>query len=105
MEARIRSADAPGGLPFTCDAKFLQNVELLNLTTRFGDLDLSYRPAGTTGFEDLEKSAVSVDLEGTIVPVAALEDIIRSKEAAGRAKDAAALPTLRTLLCARRQRE
>ena len=105
MEARIRSADAPGGLPFTCDAKFLQNVELLNLTTRFGDLDLSYRPAGTTGFEDLEKSAVSVHLEGTIVPVAALEDIIRSKEAAGRAKDAAALPTLRTLLCARRQRE
>jgi hypothetical protein len=37
-----------------------------------------------------------------IVPVAALEDIIRSKEAANREKDRQALPTLRSLLEKRR---
>ncbi len=33
-----------------------------------------------------------------VVPVASLEDVIRSKEAAGRAKDLQQLPTLRVLL-------
>jgi len=38
-----------------------------------------------------------------VVPVASLEDVIRSKRAAGRAKDAAALPTLETLLSMRKR--
>jgi hypothetical protein len=42
LRARIRTADAPGGLPFACDATFLSRIELtLNLTTRSGDVDLS----------------------------------------------------------------
>lgn len=98
MEARLRTPEAPGGLPFPCDAAFLRRVELLNLTTRYGDLDLSFRPSGTRGYEDLKVSAVKVDLEGLIVPTAALADVIRSKEAAGREKDRHALPTLRALL-------
>lgn len=36
--------------------------------------------------------------EGLLVPVAALEDIIHSKETANREKDRQALPTLRRLL-------
>src|SRR5574341_859979 len=44
------------------------------------------------------------DLGGLLVPVAALADVIRSKQAANRPKDQAALPTLRSLL-AQRQRE
>jgi hypothetical protein len=80
MEARIRAEDAPEGLPFTCDATFLRQMKLLDLATRFGDLDLSFEPSGTGGYED------------------ALEDIIRSKEAANREKDRQALPTLRLLL-------
>ena len=98
MGARIRAADAPDGLPFSCDAKFLGSVELLNLTTRFGDLDVSFLPSGTTGYDDLRRSVVEYDLDGLIVPVAALRDIIRSKEAANREKDRASLPTLRELL-------
>jgi hypothetical protein len=39
--------------------------------------------------------------EGFVVPVAALEDIIRSKEAADREKDRQVLPTLRLLLAKR----
>lgn len=103
MDARIRTADAPEGLAFACDAAFLQRVKLLNLTTRFGDLDLSFEPSGTGGYADLSARAVAYDLgEGLIVPVAALEDIIRSKEAADREKDRLALPTLRLLLRKRR---
>ena len=99
MGARIRTPDAAEGLPFSCDAAFLRQVTLLNLTTRFGDLDLSFEPSGTAGYEDLSSRAVVFDLgEGLQVRVAALEDIIRSKEAANREKDRQALPTLRLLL-------
>jgi len=99
LEARIRAADAPEGLPFTCDAAFLRQMKLLNLTTAFGDLDLSFEPAGTRGYDELEPRSVRYDLgDGIVVPVAALEDIIRSKEAANRDKDRQTLPTLRLLL-------
>jgi hypothetical protein len=97
MEARIRAADAPQGVEFTCDARFLSGVEMLNLVTVFGDLDVAFLPAGTHGYEDLARRHEKYDLEGLTVPVAALEDIIRSKEAAGRSKDRAALDTLRRL--------
>jgi len=98
MGAQIRTEDVPGGLPFACDAAFLRNVEMLNLTTNLGDVDVSFVPSGTTGYADLVRHVVEYDLGGLIVPVAALADIIRSKEAAGREKDRVALPTLRTLL-------
>lgn len=99
LEARIRAPDAPEGLPFTCDAAFLRQMKLLNLTTAFGDLDLSFEPAGTRGYDELEPRSVRYDLgDGVVVPVAALEDIIRSKEAANREKDRQTLPTLRLLL-------
>jgi hypothetical protein len=98
MGAKIRSVDAPDGLEFACDATFLRSAELLNLVTQYGDLDISLRPSGTTGFEKLERSAKRFDLEGLIVPVASLSDIIRSKESADREKDRQSLPTLRTLL-------
>lgn len=99
MEAKIRTSDAPDGLVFACDAAFLRQMKLLNLTTRFGDLDLACEPAGTGGYAQLSERAVEYDLgDGLRVPVAALEDIIRSKEAANREKDRQALPTLRVLL-------
>jgi len=98
MNARIRAPDAPGGLPFACDAALLSSVSLLNLTTELGELDLAFQPAGTDGYEDLLRHVERYDLDGLVVPVASLEDVIRSKRAAGRAKDVAALPTLETLL-------
>ena len=66
----------------------------LNLVTRFGPLDVTYRPDGTGGFTDLVQGVVIVKLLGINVPIASLEDIIRSKEAAGRPKDIAVLPIL-----------
>lgn len=99
MHARIRTADAPEGLPFACDAAFLRQMELVNLTTRLGDVDLSFEPSGTGGYEDLIRRSVRIELrDGVVTQVASLEDIIRSKEAANREKDRIALPTLRLLL-------
>ena len=101
LDARIRAADAPGGLAFECSAEFLANLpedSILNLTTRSGDLDLAFRPSGTRGFTDLMRSAVEVEAaDGAPVFVASLADVIRSKEAAGREKDRLALPRLRRL--------
>ncbi|HSF18147.1 MAG TPA: hypothetical protein VLK65_21615 [Vicinamibacteria bacterium] len=98
LEARIRTPDSPDGVKFPYDAGFLANVRLLNLVTRFGDLDLSFEPAGTQGFSDLADGAVEMKIRGVGVPVAALEDVIRSKEAANRPKDQRTLPVLRQLL-------
>lgn len=99
LRARIRTPGVPEGLAFACDATFLSRIEVaLNLTTRFGDLDLSFVPSGTNGFEDLRQHAVTMSLMGGQVAVASLADVIRSKEAANRPKDQASLPALRLLL-------
>jgi hypothetical protein len=98
MDARLRTPDAAEGVRFPCDAAFLRNIQLLNLVSRFGDLDLAFRPSGTEGFSDLTRGAVDVTVRGVRVAVAALEDVIRSKEAANRPKDLRTLPVLRQLL-------
>ena len=103
IDARIRSADAATGLVFACDAKFLGGVELLNLATKFGDLDVCFRPAGVGGYDELRRNAVALALDDLVLPVAALTDIIRSKESADRPRDRSALPTLRALLERSRQ--
>lgn len=68
------------------------------LGTRFGSLDVLFRPAGTQGFSDLKKRRVLIDVADKKVPVAALEDLIRMKEAAARERDLQQVPTLRKLL-------
>jgi hypothetical protein len=71
------------------------------MVTRFGDLDLVASPAGTGGYSDLVRDAdellVAVDPDLRVM-VASLVDVIRSKQAAGREKDLAALPLLRRTL-------
>lgn len=99
LDARIRAPDVPGGLPFACDAVFLSRIDVaLNMTTRFGDLDVSMTPSGTGGYRDIAPRSVAFSVAGHVVAVASLADVIRSKEAADREKDRAGLPTLRLLL-------
>lgn len=74
---------------------------MLNLRTPYGDVYLAFDPAGTAGYPDLAGHAVQLRVDGEPVQAAALADIIRSKEAAGRDKDNEALPELYRL--ARRQ--
>lgn len=99
MEAKVYTAEEPDGLDFACDAEGLDRSEIWNLVTRHGRLDISFTPSGTNGYGDLRREAVQMDVgDGVVVAVASLLDVIRSKEAAGRAKDRAVLPLLREML-------
>lgn len=67
--------------------------------TKHGYLDVALVPDGTTGYNDLRRAATREELTDTVtISVAALADVIRSKEAAGREKDRAVLPILRQVL-------
>lgn len=98
LDARIRTEGEPEGLAFDRSAEMLERVAMLNLTTRAGNLDLAFEPQGTWGYPDLRRHAVTIEVHGLQVPVAALADVIRSKEAAGRDRDRLVLPSLRRLL-------
>lgn len=99
LEPILRTATDPEGVPFPVDAEMLATAETWTLTTRVGDLDLAFLPAGTQGYEDLRRDAMSVELgDALTVQVASLADVIRSKEAAGREKDRMQLPLMRRTL-------
>ncbi len=102
LGARIRTEGEPDGLPFDCSAEFFGNLSpdsIVNMTTEAGDLDVTFCPSGTQGFSDLRRDAVEIEAADRLhILVASLEDVIRSKQAAGREKDRLALPRLRRLL-------
>ncbi len=101
LGARLRTATDPEGVALPPDPELLAAGTIWTLATRHGDLDLVMAPAGTKGYPDLARSAeaVTVSLRPRLeVDVASLADVIRSKEAAGREKDRAALPLLRRTL-------
>jgi hypothetical protein len=98
MNAKIRTSGDPVEAPM--DSAFLENMTtMLNLVTDHGILDLTFQPAGpTVGFEQWDANASSEEIsEGLVIRVASLNNIISSKEAAGREKDIGALPYLRAL--------
>lgn len=98
MNAKIRIAGEP--VATRIDGPFLANMpHMLNLVTDFGDLDLTFTPAGRAGDYAgwrLHSSPALID-EGLVVEVASLDDIIDSKQAANRAKDHLSLPYLESL--------
>lgn len=94
LGAGIRVDDLPEGLPFDTSAEALRGIRMLNLRTPHGDLDIAFTPDGTAGYDDLSRSAERRTVAGIEIQLASLADIIRSKEAAGRAKDFVALPEL-----------
>ena len=105
LQARIRTHAVPDGLALDHDAESLAGAAVWNLTTPYGDLDLSFTPSGTGGFAQLDRDAIDVDLDGVVIRVASLEDIVRSKQAANRDKDRRVLPVLREILANRSGRE
>jgi hypothetical protein len=97
LNGRVRTATEPDGVRFAPDVTLLGRMRVLILTTDFGDLDLTFEPAGFAGYEELAEHAIEVPIGGTAVHVAALDDVIRSKEVANRPKDHATLPVLYAL--------
>ncbi|MGI8984093.1 MAG: hypothetical protein ACR2HM_06120 [Acidimicrobiales bacterium] len=59
--------------------------------------DIPDRQGRHLAYEDLAGRAAELDLDGIVVRVAALDDVIASKEWADRPKDRAALKELRSL--------
>lgn len=109
LGARIRTEGQPEGLAFDCSAAFFGNLSpdsIVNMTTQAGDLDVTFCPSGTQGFQDLRRDAIEIEAAADLhIMVSSLADVIRSKEAAGREKDRLALPRLRRLLDRLRQDE
>lgn len=97
LDASIRIEGEPDGIDLDTHADLLERAQVLNLATRAGNLDVVRRPAGSSGFEDLRRDAMTITVGGVPVLVASLADVIRSKEAANREKDRAVLPALKRL--------
>jgi hypothetical protein len=98
LDARLRVPDGPNAgvaVPGGFTPEFLQSMISVALVTMAGPLDISLLPDGTEGYVDLERGSSRMALASLLIPVASLDDTIRSKEAAGREKDLLVLPALR----------
>jgi hypothetical protein len=95
LGARLRGA--PTDVPFQLDASSLEAGDHFTFATELGPLDCIGSPAGTDGFADLDASATDESLDGIVVRVAALGDLIRMKRAAGRPQDLIAVEWLEAL--------
>ncbi len=97
LGAKLRPAGLEEGVEIAFDERSFDAFTSMALTTTSGWLDLVFRPDGTRGYDDIVSNAREFELGGVRVKVAALDDIIRSKQAAGREKDLRELPLLREL--------
>lgn len=104
LGALVRTSSEPRGLPFAHTGSSLNAASVWNLTTDYGDFDISFVPNGTDGYADLVRDAELAPVFGVEVRIASLADIIRSKQAANRPKDQRVLPTLREILASRNPR-
>lgn len=75
----------------------------LALLTAYGQLDIWFRPDGTTGYDELIKKAVPVEVGELETKVVHLEDSMRIKRTIGGTKYLAHLPLLRDLQRQRRE--
>ncbi|HXD56065.1 MAG TPA: DUF6036 family nucleotidyltransferase [Solirubrobacteraceae bacterium] len=87
---RINRALADAGVMSSAVGGFGTTFE-----TRYGRLEIVRRADGIGKYEDWMRRASEIEFDHLTILVAASEDIVTSKEAAGRHKDLAALPTLR----------
>ncbi len=87
LDAKVYTESVPEGLAFDRSAAALSRAAMWNLVTNAGRLDIAFLPAGTKGYEDLARDAERFEAFGVRFLAASLDDIIRSKEATGRAKD------------------
>lgn len=95
MHARLRGVEED--VPFLLDARTLRNGDSFTFETDFGAVDVLATPSGTRGYDDLVAGATTLDLGGIEVAVVSLDDLIRMKRAAGRAKDSFAVEVLLAL--------
>jgi hypothetical protein len=93
-QLRLGSAADAEALDAPIDERMLAGVYIVTMMTRFGPFDVLFAPPGMPPFKDLKSRSDKLRRFGIEVPVASLEDIVASKRAAGREKDAAHLTIL-----------
>lgn len=81
----------------TIDPRALQLNDTFLFVTDSGRVDFLRVPDGTGGFDDLVRTASEYEIDGVIILVPSLEDIIRMKRATNRPKDRIALELLGAL--------
>ena len=86
-------------LPFEADARTLDRIQLLTLETSAGRIDVMHPPAGSPSYEQLRARAELVEIadQRRRIPVAAIDDLIAMKRAAGRPKDLATVAELEAI--------
>ncbi|MGH9293007.1 MAG: hypothetical protein ACRD0B_02340 [Acidimicrobiales bacterium] len=93
LEARLRGVDED--VPFQLDADALATGQNFTFTTRFGPLDVLGMPAEVKDYHELAVNSRQFDLgDDVVVAVCDLDDLMRMKRAAGRAKDRIELEVL-----------
>lgn len=95
LHATLRGVDQD--LPFRLDVRTLRNGDAFTFVTDAGDLDIIGTPAGTSGYEELARTAILMDLEPVEVEVASIDDLIAMKRASDRPRDRAHLEILGAL--------
>jgi hypothetical protein len=99
LQAKLRIPDMDEPLEVPLDEHSFEHATTWTYVTKHGYLDVALLPDGTRGYDDLRRGATREQLTDSLnISVAALADVIRSKEAAGREKDRAVLPVLRQVL-------
>jgi hypothetical protein len=99
LEAKLRVPDLDTPLEVPLDERSFDQGTTRTYVTKHGNLDIALLPDGTRGYDDLRRAATRERITDSLeVSVASLADVIRSKEAAGREKDRAVLPSLRRVL-------
>ncbi|MCA1840742.1 MAG: hypothetical protein ABR507_06660 [Actinomycetota bacterium] len=94
LEAKLRVPGLDEGIEIALDERTFTGMVTMTFITRFGPFDICFLPDGTTGYDDLLEESIVIDRLGVKIPLASIEDIIRSKKAAGREKDAGHLVIL-----------
>lgn len=105
LNARVYGMPEEAAVSFQLDGKTLAAGSTWKFVTDYGEIDVALDPSGTHGFADLSRSSFTTRAHGVEIPVAALADVIRSKEAADRPRDRAVLPDLRRTLELKHERE
>jgi hypothetical protein len=92
LNVQLRGVDRD--LPFIVDARTIEMGDHFTFTTVAGNFDCLATPKGSGGYEALARTATKMDVGGVNVLVAAIDDLISMKRAAGSPKDLIELEVL-----------
>ncbi|MGE5282539.1 MAG: DUF6036 family nucleotidyltransferase [Chloroflexota bacterium] len=98
LATALRALDArvlnPGHEETEIEASMLPRATIWQFATRHGDVDVLHEAPGAAPYPELRERALVIALDGTRVPVAGRDDLIRMKLARNRPVDRADVAAL-----------